>query len=334
MIQQVTKNIQQAQSILLTTHRQCDGDGLGSELAMFHGLKKMGKNVRILNVDTTPKKYGFLSPEKYIQCYDSDFDPILELDMVLIFDTNDRRLIEPLYTELEKKCSQIIFVDHHPILKEGPSPTAHSLIDVSAASTGEMTFDLIKSLEIPLDPTMARALYTSLAFDTQLFRYIKNSPRSHEVAVELLKFEKNPAEIHRRLFGNFNVKKLKFIADCMKKVEFFENERLAILYIRTKELESMGLDANDSLDLIDLIMGVESIQAAAVVREDKNTFKMSMRSKGAFPILSIAEAFGGGGHPFASGASIEGSYQDLKEQILEAMKTKLNETEKKNTQPG
>ncbi len=136
--------------------------------------------------------------------------------------------------------------------------------------------------------------------------------------------KKKPSEIHRRLFGNFTAQKLKFIANCLQKVEFFEDEKLAILHIHTRELESMGLGIDDSLDLIEIIMNVESVEAAAVFREDNhNSFKLSMRSKGEFPILSIAEDFGGGGHLFASGASIQGSFQDLKDQILEAMKAKL-----------
>ncbi len=325
-IQTVVSPIIRADSILLTTHRQCDGDGLGSELAMLHGLKKIGKNVRIINVDTTPKKYYFLSPEKYVQCHDGPFDPIEKSDLALVFDTNDHRLIEPLYSELEEKCSQIIFVDHHPILREGPPPTPGSFINASAASTGELAFDIIQALGIPLDVQMARALYTSVAFDTQLFRYVKNSSRSHEIATELLKFEKNPSEIHRKLFGNFTAQKLKFIANCLQKVEFFEDEKLAVLHIHTRELESMGLGIDDSLDLIEIIMNVESVEAAAVFREDsKNSFKLSMRSKGEFPILSIAENFGGGGHLFASGASIQGPFQYLKEEILEAMKARLQE---------
>ena len=73
-----------------------------------------------------------------------------------------------------------------------------------------------------------------------------------------------------------------------------------------------------------MIMNIESVQAAAVFREDAHeTFKLSLRSKGQFPILQIAENFGGGGHHYASGASITGSYETLKKQILAEMKEKL-----------
>ncbi len=325
MIEAAVKSIQNARRILLTTHRQCDGDGLGSELAMYHALKKVGKDVRILNVDATPKKYDYLNPDEHIQCFDDIHDPIENVDLALIFDTNDKRLIEPLYEALEEQAKKIIFVDHHPVLKEGPPPTMESIINIRAASTGELAYELIQRLGIELDPQIARAIYTSIAFDTQLFRYIRNSSRSHEVVVDLLKHEKNPAEVHRFLFGNFTAPKLKFLAQALSQVEFFEDERLAILHILTQDLEDLGLNVDDSRDIVDMIMNVESVEAAALLREDApQTFKMSLRSKGQFPILGIAENFGGGGHPFASGAPWKGSIDDLKDLVLRAMKTELN----------
>lgn len=324
MIQQVVDKIRSAGSIILTTHRQCDGDGLGSELAMYHALKKIGKDVRIINVDATPKKYDYLAPDEHIQYYDAKHDPIETSELGLIFDTNDKRLIEPLYTMLEKRCKQIIFVDHHPVLTEGPAPTSDSIINIRAASTGELAYDLITGLGIELDPTIARALYTSIVFDTQLFRYVRNSARSHEIVIELFKHEKSPAEIHQKLFGNFTAPKLKFLANALSHVEFFDDEKLAILHIKKSDLEKIGLNVDDSRDLIDMIMNIESVEAAALFREDTaNTFKLSLRSKGGFPVLSIAETFGGGGHHFASGATLRGDIGDLKQEILTAMREKL-----------
>ena len=134
--------IKNAKTVLLTTHRQCDGDGLGAQLGMYHALKSLGKNVRVLNVDATPNKYRFLSPDSYIQYFDSHYDPIHETDLTLIFDTNDKRLLAPLYDELEKKSKNIFFIDHHPVLKTGPEPTSGSVINTQAASTGEIVFDI------------------------------------------------------------------------------------------------------------------------------------------------------------------------------------------------
>jgi len=312
MLEETAGKILKAKSILLTTHKQCDGDGLGSELAMYFGLKKLGKEVRILNVDNTPKKYSFLSPDQHIQYFDGDHSKIKKTDLALIFDTNDRRLVEPLYASLEKNCDTIIFVDHHPVLKEGPHPTEGSIVDEKAASTGELAFDLLKELKVELDREIAQALYTSIVFDTQLFRYVRNSPRSHEIAAELLRHETEPSEIHKHLFGNFTANKLRFLAEALRDIEFHYDDQLAVLLLRTSHLTRLGLDVDDSRDVIDMLMNIETVETAALFREDApGQFKMSLRSKGKFPIQDIAEELGGGGHAFASGASVEGNYADL-----------------------
>lgn len=318
MYEQIIQAILKAKTILLTTHRQCDGDGLGSQLGMFHALRSLGKDVRVLNVDATPNKYRFLTPDSYIQYYDTHHDPIRPTDLALVFDTNDYRLLEPLYSEVKKNCQTVLFVDHHPVLKTGPFPTEGSVININAASTGEMVFDMIKGLNVTLNRDIARALYTSIAFDTQLFRYVRNSYRSHEIAAELLRYETEPSIIHKQVFGNFTALKLKYLYKVLSEMEFFYKDRLVFLQISSEELAKYGLTAEDSRDLVDMIMNIETVEIAIVVREDESgVFKVSIRSKGHFEVNTLAESLGGGGHVFSAGASVKMPAAELKKQIVD-----------------
>ena len=61
-VDSLIKKLKAAQSVLLTTHKQCDGDGLGALLGLYHALKKTGKEVRALTVDAIPKKYHPIAP--------------------------------------------------------------------------------------------------------------------------------------------------------------------------------------------------------------------------------------------------------------------------------
>ncbi len=320
MVQKLLTKIKQANSILLSTHRQCDGDGLGAQLGLFHAFRKINKKVRCLNVDATPKKYDYLNTAKFIQYYEGTHEPIESTDLALILDTNDKRLITPLYEELEKKCTAIAFIDHHPILDEGPAPTADSLIETKAASTGEIAFSIIKSMQIGLDAQIARAIYTSIVFDTQLFRYVRNSAQSHLIAAELLNYEKDPAEVHKFLFANHKVEKFKFLASLLDQMVYFADKKLAILKIKQTDLTSHGMVPEDSRDIIDLIMNVESLSAAAVILETHNGhYKISIRSKGAFEVRAIAEKFGGGGHMYAAGATVNLPYEKVHDIIVEQL---------------
>ncbi len=317
--------IKKSQNILLTTHRQCDGDGLGAELAIYHSLKAAGKNPFLVNVDSTPKKYRFLNPDSLIQYFDSNSHLPDKIDLCLVFDTNDERLIEPLFTQFSSKSAHIAFIDHHPKLKTGPQPGPDSWIDTSCASTGEMAYKIIKELGYPIPLEAAKALYTSITFDTQLYRYVRNSPTSHRIAAEMLEHKFDTEEVHRHLFGNQTVKKMAFLAKALGQIEYFSEGKIAILKLKDADLFHYDLEPDDSRDVIDILMNIESLQAAALFREDKeDEYKISLRSKGHLEVLSIAEKIGGGGHVHAAGAYCKGSYSTLKELIVIELKKLVN----------
>lgn len=326
-MKKLADRIRNAQSILLTTHRQCDGDGLGAQLAIYHSLKASGRDVQVINVDATPKKYRFLSPDRWIQYYDSDSKLPSKVDLSLIFDTNDERLVEPLYAPLKKISQTIAFIDHHPILKRGPSPTDESWIDVTSASTGEMAYRMIKELGLPINRDVARCLYTSITFDTQLYRFVRNSPMSHRIAAEMIEHGIDTEDIHRHLFGNQTVQKMAFLARALGQIEYFSDGTLAVLKLRDADLFHYNLEPDDSRDVIDMLMNIECLEAAALFREDeKNEYKLSLRSKGKIEVLSVAESLGGGGHAHAAGAFIKGDFETLKEDVVEKLLSLLDDS--------
>ena len=47
---------------LITTHVRADGDGIGSEVALYHALRGMGKSVSIANDSPIPQIYKFIIP--------------------------------------------------------------------------------------------------------------------------------------------------------------------------------------------------------------------------------------------------------------------------------
>lgn len=321
----LTREISRAQSILLTTHKQCDGDGLGAMLGLYHALKKSGKSVRVFAVDEVPSKYSFLKPEAFIDIFEQPHEAITPTDLCLIFDTNDRRLVEPLYDELERKCKNILFVDHHPILNQGPEPTAGSFIETSAASTGEIAYFIIKELGIRFDEKIAQAIYTSIAFDTQIFRYVKGAPSSHLICAELLDYFKHPEEIHRHLFATFSQGKIAFLAKVLGEIEYHADGKIAILKLSLEDINKNNLDMDDSRDVIDMIMNVTTVITAALFRQDEvSGYKMSLRSKDKIEVLGIAENYGGGGHMHAAGAYIEGEFQKIKDDVVSQLLQRLD----------
>lgn len=318
----LTDLIKNSHKIVLTTHKDCDGDGLGSELALYYALKTIGKDVQIVHVDLLPKRYeNFLNKDLFHLFRPDLFDA--PVDLCLIFDTNDERLVEPLFSKMLTVCKDVVFVDHHPLLKSGPLPNK-AFIDTTAASTGEIAYQVIKDLKIPMDTAIAESLYLSIVFDTQLFRYVRRSPISHQIAIEILPLIPSPETIHRNLFGGQTPEKISFISKALGKIAYFLDHKVAIVLIQGKEIQDFGLTAEDTRDVVDKILDIDCVEVAILFREDsKGRYKISFRSKSTLDVLEVSELFGGGGHHHASGAMIEGEFLKIRDQIIDYFKKKL-----------
>lgn len=322
----VVDSIKKAKNILLTTHRDADGDGLGAEMALYHALKKINKSVSVYHVDPLPKKYESLISKNLITVYNKN-SVIPKFDLALVFDTNDERLTEPLFSALSAQSIDIIFIDHHPMLKSGPTPKRY-FIDHKAASTGEVTYQIIKSLDISIDSDIANALYTSIVFDTQLFRYIRSSTLSHEIVVQLLTHIKNPEAIHRKLFGGQTPEKMELLSRALGRMKYYNQNKIAVILLLHQDLAQLNLTAEDTRDVVDKIIDIDVVEVAVLFREDINSkFKISFRSKKNIDVLGISEKFGGGGHHHASGAYVAGSFDDLNKQVIDYLSELISKNE-------
>src|SRR5690349_19236241 len=137
--------IQSAKTIWLTTHRQADGDGLACEVAMHVALRKLGKVVKILNFEPPGNKYRFLFEHATgravpVTVFDPDLTPAAP-DLIIVFDTNDLRLIEPMAAWASERNVPIGILDHH----HGEAPEAtYPVVDAQAASSGEVLAQLLE----------------------------------------------------------------------------------------------------------------------------------------------------------------------------------------------
>ncbi len=309
----LVEKIASSNNIILTTHKSCDGDGLGSELAIYYCLESLNKNVQIIHQEELHDRYKFIDRDSRVQAFHNKID--LKPDLILAFDTNDHRMIEPLYSHFVSEC-EVIFLDHHALLNKGPNPTENSIVDSQAASTGEMTYKLVNALGVPLSKKIAEALYTSIAFDTHVFRFIRNSKSSFNIANELMKFDIDCTWIHRMLFANYSANKVKFLGLSLKDIVFTHKDQVGLLMIPFEMIEAAKVEPEEIHDIVDFILGVDTCEIAVVARElEKNEFRVSFRSKGKFKVLELAEQFDGGGHELACGAFVSSELLPLKERL-------------------
>ncbi|MYE07688.1 MAG: bifunctional oligoribonuclease/PAP phosphatase NrnA [Oligoflexia bacterium] len=318
-ITQLISKIQSARNIILTTHKTCDGDGLGSVLAFYHAFKKINKPARAITVDKVSQKYHFLSPEKYTENFEKLKTIREPTEIALVFDTNDYRRIQPLYKELKKHCQEIIYIDHHPILDTGPKPSPYSIIDPTAASTSEICYFLLNEMGVSMDATIATALYVGIVFDTQRFHFTRNSEISHKICADLCQYIKNNESIYTHLFGMTSLNKMTLLSQTINQTEYFYKNQVAVLEITKEELNKNNLDVGDACDFLDMTLDVNSTQLSVlIVHLSKDQYKLSFRSK-KWNVSKLAEVFQGGGHKNASGATLVNYKKNPKPEILKAI---------------
>ena len=276
-------------------------------------------------MDSISKKYDFFIPKKDVEAYDCLKTPIEYCDLALICDTNDHRLIEPLYTTLTKKCKKIIFIDHHQLLKSSPPSrckSAEYIVDSTAASTGEMIYSLLKTLTLEMNTSMATALYVSILSDTQNFQFIKDSANSYKICGELFPYIEKHRTICHHLFS-MKKEKLLLLASAIKQIEYFNEESIALLNIHKDTLSNQGLNVPDACDFIEISLKIPSIKVAALIVQLTDTeYKLSFRSK-SVDVSQLAESFDGGGHTHSAGAIVKNYKKDLKLEILTKVRNLL-----------
>jgi phosphoesterase RecJ-like protein len=161
---QIIKPINEASHILLASHAQPDGDAVSSILALGLALGKLGKKTTIYNASPIPAVYRFLpSVERIVR----HIKKANTYDVALVLDCGDLPRIGEA-TATVSRIPMVINIDHH-ISNTGFGDI--QLIDPLACSTAEIVYRLIKAMEIPIDKTMATAIYTGILTDTGSFRF-------------------------------------------------------------------------------------------------------------------------------------------------------------------
>lgn len=293
---------------LISTHKFCDGDGLGAGLALYHTLKKKGQKTSFFTLEKPHPKYSFMDKKNIISIFDKDKTTIPKDSVLLFVDVNDPRIIEPLYSSAKQQGSPVYFIDHHPLT--GKNKEDHFFIDTSASSTAELIYTLIKELKVPLDEDIASSLFCSIVFDTNLFRHVKNSPKPFSVVAELIPYIKDVNFIYEKLFKNLTVDKLRFMAQ-LENIEYYSNNKVAFLHLKEKDFKRYNTDITQAYDLIDMVRDVDTIEATALIIESEDgSLKLSLRSR-TTDLLPLVKTFNGGGHHHSAGAWIKD--MDLKE---------------------
>jgi phosphoesterase RecJ-like protein len=298
------------QRFLLTSHARPDGDSIGSQLAMAFALDALGKHVRIVNADRAPDHYQDFPGMDRIEIAST---AITDADAVIVMECSDlnRTGVSGLGNQF------LINIDHHA----GNSRYGNlNWYDESAAACGEMVFDLVRSLGVPLSLEIATHVYLAILTDTGSFHHSSITPRTFDICRQAVEAGVNPAAMARRVFDSNSFGKLKLIGALLDSMQLADQGRLAILRMDDQMLQACSCTHNDTEGLINLPLTAREIQAVVFFKiAPDGEVRVSLRSKYDVNVRAVAAEFGGGGHKNAAGFTVAGRLEDVRERIVDRL---------------
>ncbi|MDD5539695.1 MAG: bifunctional oligoribonuclease/PAP phosphatase NrnA [Candidatus Marinimicrobia bacterium] len=319
----IIAKISQAAKILLTTHHNPDGDGLGAEAALYNCFKRLGKSPYILNSSVLPPEYVFLNEDGIFNTYRAgqDISELADYDLLMILDAGSTDRLGALGPALNALNLATICIDHHPFNNCPAGNT--SVIDEHAPATAILIYELIKAMAPQtIDIKIAEALYTGLMTDTGSFRFENTTAETMLTAAEFLKYGIQPGLIYRYVYENYRPERMKLLGMVLQNVQYEFNNQLAWFSV-TREQVAAAETVLDEVDgFTDFIRSIKGVEVAVMFLEVRaNLIRMNFRSKGRYPINAIARQFGGGGHPFAAGLVMEVGLTEAIKTVMPAVRT-------------
>ena len=305
-----------AQHVVLTTHVNADGDGVGSEIGLWHLLRARGVSVSIANPTGIPERFNFLIPEGA----DASAHAVHEIeraDIVASLDIGDISRLGNLATVINARQPPFVCIDHHV----GPVklPAGPYLIAPEATATAELVFDLASVARWPLTPEVAQALYVGLLTDTGGFRFSNTTARALRVAAALLEKGVDPESIYASVYASAPEGRVRLLAEVLQTLVVEQDVGLAWVSVPADALRRHEATPDDLDGVVEFPRSIAGVKLALLFRHiGSGRIKVSFRSMGEVDVAVLAHQFGGGGHHRAAGASLAGTMAEVEDKVLSA----------------
>ncbi len=318
ILQRIIDTMRKAQTFCVVGHIRPDGDCIGSQLGLTMALRSMGKDAVCWNQDVVPQKLSFLDPDKVVAkpVKGKHFDCVIATDCASF---------ERLGTVGEHIQNRDVFIniDHHG------SNTRYAdinWISPKESSSGELIFRLLKAAKLPVTPTIANCLFTAVSTDTGSFQYASTRPSTYHTAAELVKYGAELGRICHEVYQSYPLSRVRLLRHVYNSFRLVHDEQIAYFWLKPVDFARTGATTADSEGLIDHVRDIEPVVVACVFEEmEPEVTRVSLRSKTkAVNVSAIAQEFGGGGHPAAAGARIEGRPLTVQRRVLAAVRKALD----------
>ncbi len=299
--------IKKSDKILLFAHSRPDADTIGSNLALYHYLKDIGKDVVVACFDQMPE---YLRIFTYYDLKNPSEIDLKSFDSIIAMDSVERGFDKARDNLLENQV--IVLVDHHPDIK-GDGDL--NIMDASYSSVSEIIFDFFEFHNLKISSQIATLLLMGILGDTGNLQHSNTTPKVMNAVAKLLNRGASVAKISKMIFSSNRFSTLKLWGRALEKAKINPNNKMISTVITKKDLADCQASYDDTAEIASILNTVPDTNFSLVLSErEGGIIKGSLRSekyKGV-DVSEIAHQFGGGGHKLASGFEIKGKIVENK----------------------
>ena len=312
-----------AADIVLTTHLNSDADGIGTSLALAVALERLGKRVRFVCPSKPASIYAFLPRFSMAVTMDDEAKAkaMPPCDLLLSSDCGD---LKRLGACAHIPRGKLLNLDHHATNDRFGDL---NLVDEHATCSGMVAAKLLDRLDVDLDRAMADNLYATLVFDTGRFMHSNTDAAAFRFAARLADLGVDVSAINRALTYTKKPQDLAIMRLGIERLQIdAEEPRLAGIALSRADIATVG-EPEDWGDMVEVPRSLAGNQIAYLMRESKDgtMTRMSLRSNPPFQVSPVAQAFGGGGHLQAAGATFPGSLAECQREIIPRLRRQLHD---------
>ncbi len=315
-LDEIIKEIKNAEKIVILTHESPDGDAIGSSLAVKLMLDKLGKKADVI-IPEYSRLFNFLPAVNYIKedSKNKNYDLAIAVDCA-----TSKRLAKGEYFE---NANKTIVIDHH-----GSNTMYGDLNYVNPVSPAccEVLAEMFGYYELDITKEIGTCIMTGIITDTGGFQYSGVNAETFEFAAELIRKGVDIPDIYKRTLRTKTKANFELTKRVIDRMEILENGKVTFTYINLQDEKEVAAEPGDHEGLVDIGREIEGVEVSIFIRQKENaqdSYKVSLRSKEYVNVSDICIMFGGGGHPKAAGALIQGNVEQVKEKIMKEIRKVL-----------
>lgn len=311
--------------IVIVSHANPDGDAMGSSLALYLFLKKLGLEPKVVVPNDYPMFLAWMPSINDVIVYDKDnataCETMKNADLFCYLDFNTESRTGIMHNDLCcYNSTPKVLIDHH--LEPDLSKYKAAISEINVSSTSELVAEFIRyhGFDNYLDKDIASCLLVGIITDTGSFSHSVNL-NTFNICSELLSTSVDYKQIHQNIYDNSTEDRLRLLG-------FLINDRMTVLneynttyiYATKSDLEKFRYQVGDTEGVVNYPLSINNIKMSVLITERQGVIRFSFRSKGDFSVNDLAKKhFAGGGHKNAAGGTLNCSLNEAVEKLLSVL---------------